>query len=84
MRPVTPVLIFMSIWLGIVVLVCLGTLLIGLLNIAEILRTGFSPMLLIPFGMFIFGSLLTNLAFQTESKQSKEFLATLLHGQESI
>jgi hypothetical protein len=84
MRPVTFVLIFMSFWLGIVGLVCLGTLLIGLLNISKILRTGFSPMLLIPFGMFIFGILLTNLAFKAESKKSKEFLATLLSGQENI
>ena len=84
MRPVTFVLIFISFWLSIVGLVCLGTLLIGIFKINQILRTGFSPILLIPFGMFIFGCLLTNLAFKAESKKSKEFLATLLSGQENI
>lgn len=83
MRPVIFVLIFMSFWLGIVGLVCLVTLLFGLLSFSQILQKGFSPMLLIPFVMFILGSLLTNLAFKAESKKSKEFLATLLIGQES-
>jgi hypothetical protein len=78
MRPVIFVLIFISFWLGIVGLVCLGTLLVGLLQFRQILQNGFSPMLLIPFGMFAFGCLLTHFAFKGESKNSKEFLATLL------
>lgn len=78
MRPVTIVLIFISFWLGIVGLVCIGTLLAGLLQIKQILQNGFSPILLIPFGMFAFGCLLTHFAFKGESKNSKEFLAILL------
>ncbi len=84
MRPFTIVLIFMSFWLGIVGLICVGMLLMGFFRIAEILKTGFSPILLIPFGMFIFGCLLVNLAFKAESRKSKEFLAALLSGQENI
>jgi hypothetical protein len=83
MKPVTFVLIFISLWLGIVGLVCIGILLTGLLQFKQILNNGFSPMLLIPFGMFIFGCLLISLAFKAESKKSKEFLATLLDGQET-
>ena len=77
-RPVTLVLIFISFWLGIGGLVCLGMLLIGLLQFRQILQDGFSPMLFIPFGMFVFGCLLTHFAFKGESKNSKEFLARLL------
>ena len=78
MRPVTIVLIFISFWLGVVGLVCLGILLIGLLKFRQILQEGFSPMLFIPFAMFAFGCLLTHFAFKGESKNSKEFLARLL------
>lgn len=84
MRPETFVVIFMSLWLGAVGLACIGMLLRGLFQIRQILQTGFSPMLLIPFGMFIFGCLLTILAFKEESKKSKKNLATLLSGQEKI
>lgn len=78
MRPSTVVLIFISFWLGIVGLVCIGILLAGLLHIKQLLQNGFSPMLFIPFGMFAFGSLLTNFAFKGEGKNSKEFLERLL------
>lgn len=78
MRPVTVVLIFMSFWLGIVGLVCIGMLLAGLLQFKQILQNGFSPMLFIPFGMFAFGCLLTHFSFKRESKNSKKFLAGLL------
>jgi hypothetical protein len=78
MRPGIVVLIFVSFWLGIVGLVCIGTLLLGLLQLRQILQNGFSPMLFIPFGMFPFGCLLTHFAFKGESKNSKEFLARLL------
>jgi len=83
MRPVTFVLIFISLWLGIVGLVCLGIILVGLFQIRQILQNGFSPMILLPFGMFFFGCLLTTLAFKAESKKSKEFLEKLLDGQEN-
>lgn len=82
MRPATFVLIFISIWLGIVGLFCIGFLAAGIL---QILRHGFSPIelfVLFPFGMFLLGYLLTFFAFKSESKKSKEFLARLLEGQE--
>lgn len=82
MRPTTYVLIFMSIWLGTVGLICLGILFFGIFQFRQVLQDGFSPMMLIPFGMFLFGCLLTTLAFKAESKKSKYFLATLLQGEE--
>jgi len=84
MRPVTFVLIFMSFWLGAVGLVCLGIILTGVIQFKRILQSGFSPMILIPFGMFLFGCLLITLAFKAESKRSKEFLERLFEGQEHI
>lgn len=75
MRPDIVVLIFISLWLGIVGLICLGMLIAGLL---QILPNGFSLLFLIPFAMFAFGCLLTFFAFKGESKKSKEFLAHLL------
>ncbi len=83
MRPMTFVLIFMSLWLGVVALVCIGILIAGFLKFSELLKNGFSPMVLIPFGMLAFGGLLTNLAFKAESKKSKQFLTALLDGQET-
>jgi len=83
MRPVTFVLIFISFWLGTVGLLCVSMLLVGLLQIKQLLKTGFSPMVLIPFGMFIFGYLLTTLAFKAESSKSKKFLTTLLDAHET-
>jgi hypothetical protein len=77
MQPVTFVLIFISVWLGIVGLVCLGIILVGLIQFKQILQNGFSPMILIPFTMFLFGCLLTTLAFKAESRKSKEFLERL-------
>lgn len=82
-RPVTFVLIFISLWLGIVGLACLEIILAGLFQFRHVLQIGFSPMLLIPFGMFLFGCLLTTLAFKAESKKSKEFLERLFDGQEN-
>jgi hypothetical protein len=78
MRPAIFVLIFISLWLGIVGLVCIGSLLAGFIQIRQVLQNGFLPMLLIPFGMFVFGSLLTYFAFKGESKKSQEFLDKLL------
>jgi hypothetical protein len=84
MRPVTFVLIFISLWLGVVGLVCLGIILVGLIQFKQVLQNGFSPMILIPFGMFLFGCLLTTLAFKAESKKSKEFLNRIFEGQENL
>lgn len=72
------VLIFMSIWLGIVGLVSIGLLLAIIVGFRQIIQNGFPPMLLIPFGMFVFGSLLMYFAFKTESSKSKKFLAALI------
>jgi hypothetical protein len=82
MKPVILVIIFMSFWLGVLGLVCIGMFLTGLLQFKEILRSGFSPMNLIPFGMFGFGWALIYFGFKAESKKSKAFLATLLNGRE--
>jgi hypothetical protein len=78
MRPAIIVLIFISSWLGIIGLMCIGALLTELLQLRQILQNGFSSMLLIPFGMFVFGCLFTYFAFKGDSKNSKKFLARLL------
>lgn len=81
-RPTIFVLIFISIWLGLVGLVCMGIIIIGLFQFQDILRNGFSPMVFIPFGLFVFGSLLTYFGFKIESKKSKTFLMSLFEIQE--
>jgi len=75
-------MVFMSLWLGIMGLACIVTLLIGIIQIKQIFQTGFSPMLLTPFGAFIFGCLLTVIPFKKESKIAKEFLSSLLNAHE--
>ncbi len=84
MQPVTFVLIFIFLWLGIVGLACLVIILVGLLQFQQVLQNGFSPMILISFGMFLFGCLFTTLAFKAESKKSKEFLEQLFEGEENF
>jgi len=84
MKPVLLVIIFMSFWLGVVGLVCIGMLIAGIFQIKQILHDGFSPMMLIPFAMFTFGYSLLYFAFKAESKKSREFLAALLNGHETI
>ena len=84
MRPTTFVLIFISLWLGIVGVVCLGIILVGLIKFKQVIQNGFSPMLLIPFGMFLFGWLLITFSFKAESKKSKEFLERLFEGQNNL
>ena len=80
---VTPfVLIFISIWLGLVGLTCLLLVLVGIIHFIQNRITAFSPTVLIPFGMLIFGCLRTILAFKAESNKSREFLETLLDAQE--
>jgi hypothetical protein len=81
MKPVQFIIIFISLWLGIVGLACVRMLFTALLNIRQILETGLignSPMDLIPFGMLIFMCLMVYFGFKLESKKSKEFLVTLL------
>jgi len=84
MRPVTFILIFISLWLGIVGIVCLGIILVGIIQFKHVLQNGFSPMILIPFGMFLFGWMLTTLAFKAESRKSREFLERLFETQETL
>ncbi|GAA4345385.1 hypothetical protein [Flaviaesturariibacter amylovorans] len=81
MQPATAVLVFMAFWLGAVGLVCVGILAAAVLHFDQLLREGFSPMLLIPFGMFAFGCALVTLGFRGESRQSKQFLQTLLEAE---
>ncbi|MBI1837552.1 MAG: hypothetical protein HYR91_09845 [Flavobacteriia bacterium] len=71
---------FVAFWLGIVGIACLFTLLIGVLSINNILKHGFSPFALIPFGLFVFGFSLIYFCFKYESKISKTFLIDLLKG----
>jgi hypothetical protein len=71
---------FVAFWLGIVGIACLFTLLFGVLSINDIVKHGFSPFALIPFGMFVFGFLLIYFSFKYESKISKTFLIDLLQG----
>lgn len=82
MRMAMFVMVFMLFWLGIVGLVCLGILIMGIIQFREALQQGFSPVILIPFGMFLFGSLLVSFGFKAESKKAKTFLNDLLQGQE--
>ncbi len=84
MKPVTLVIVFMSIWLGTVGFACVGIILVGLFQFKQLLQNGFSPMLLVPFGMFLFGWLLTTLSFKSESKKSKEFLNQIFEAEVSF
>jgi hypothetical protein len=82
MQPVTFVLVFISLWLGLVGFVCFIVLIGITFQYQEIFKDGASPFSLIPFAMFVFGCLLTYFAFKKESKKSKAFLAALLEGEE--
>ena len=73
---------FMSFWLGVIGLACVVILFVGLLQFREILSEGFSPMIMIPFILFIFGCYLTFGGFKSQSENSKYFLANLLEGQQ--
>lgn len=76
------VITFMFLWLSSVGLVCVVLLSGGLLHLPQIIHDGFSPFLLIPFVMFIFGCFLPFSGFKTESENSKYYLIKLLDGQE--
>ena len=73
---------FMSFWLGVIGLACVVILFVRLLQFREILSEGFSPMIMIPFILFIFGCYLTFGGFKSQSENSKYFLANLLEGQQ--
>ncbi|HMG81481.1 MAG TPA: hypothetical protein VK559_00465 [Ferruginibacter sp.] len=83
MRPALFTLIFIAFWLGIVGMVCIAILIIGIIKISSIHLSEISPLLLIPFGMFIFGCALSIIPFKIESKKSKEFLQLLFQAEEA-
>lgn len=76
------VLIFIIFWLGFVGLFSIGILVNALPHLKQIGQGGFPSRALIPFGAFIFGCLLTSIAFKVESRKSRKFLVTLLEGEE--
>jgi len=75
-------LIFIVAWLSIVGIVCSGIVIGQILQVTGKFTVKFSPMLFIPFAMFIFGCLLTYFAFNKERNIAKQFLARLLEGKE--
>jgi hypothetical protein len=81
MKPVLFVLIFMAFWIGTVGVICVCILVMAVLEFKDLIQNGFSPPILIPFGMFIFGYLLITLSFKYESSTSKEFLKDLFEAQ---
>ena len=72
MKPTTLVVIFITVWLDIVGLACLGIIFVGIIQFKQDLPNRFSPMSLIPFGMLLFGYLLTTLTFKAESKKARK------------
>ncbi len=77
MRLFTLVKVFAILWLGVVGVICLGTILAYIFLSNTQSKIQFSPAILVPFGMFIFGSLLFTIPFKIESKKAKEFLDKL-------
>lgn len=76
--------IFISLWLGFVFFFCIAMLIVFIVNFSEISNQQFRPGSLIPFGMLVFGLLLTILSFKAESSKSKIFLQELFEGKEKI
>ena len=81
MKPSVFTLIFMAVWLGTVGIACIVILVAAILTLPDIFQQNFSPAILIPFGLFIFGYLLVTLGFKYESSTSKEFLKTLFEAE---
>lgn len=82
MRPIGFVLVFISFWIGLAGFVCLGIMIAGLSKLKYILQNGFSPWVLVPFGMFAFGYVFIIFLFKYESKKSMHFLSGLLDSAE--
>lgn len=78
------ILAFMTLWLGSVGVICLSLILGAIFHFGDILQNGFSPMIFIPFGMFLFGSLLTIFGLKSQIANAKEFLMLTLNAQEEI
>lgn len=71
-------LVFIYSWIGVVGLVCVGILAAGLIQFRQVMQNGFSPLLLVPFGLFLLGCVLIIIPFRMESKKSKKFFDQLL------
>jgi hypothetical protein len=69
------VLIFISIWLGVVGLISASIV------VSSILFGSFPGFAFVPLGMFVFGYLLTLLAFKVESSRSKQDLKKLFESE---
>lgn len=75
MRPVIFVIVFMCVWFGGVSIAIL------VLTIEAIISWKFSAINLLPFGMFLFGYLLTMGAFKAESLKSKKDLKNIFEAE---
>ncbi len=73
----------MSLWLGIVGLVCIRITVSAILHYKQVLKQRVSLGALIPFVMFAFGYALLMIAYKTESQKSKAFLMELLEAKVS-
>ena len=77
MRPILPVIIFMSIYLGGIGFVCIQTIVLLLKQTKEIPSGS-----LIPFLMFAFGFGLLTISYRVERNKSKAFLKKLLEAED--
>ena len=82
LRPSVFVLIFMAFWLGTIGFVCIGIIVVLIIQFNKINWQEFSPIALIPFVMFIFGYGLLMFGYRVESSKSKRFLLNLLEASE--
>ncbi|WPV63976.1 hypothetical protein [Chitinophaga sp. LS1] len=73
--PHLAVMIFSGVWLFMVLVGCVAVL-------GASINDGFEPVMLIPFGMFVFGCLLFTIPYKLEAKKTKRFLAELLEAEE--
>lgn len=73
MKPNTFVIVFMIIWMRVIGLGCLGIILAGIIRFKAFSQTGFSPILLVPFGMFIFGCSYLHYLLKWKVKNQKYF-----------
>lgn len=81
MRPAISVLIFMSVWLGLMGAACVGELVVACAPFRQLMRHGISLAALIPFAMFLFGYGLVMISYRNEVTKSKDFLLHLLRAE---
>ena len=80
MRPIVFVVIFMTFWLTMTGLVCLGILFFAIVSLKKASPQNFEPILIMPFAMFAFGYALIMFCYKRESNNSKKFLINLFEG----